>query len=256
MASMADRIREHTRTHHIEPARQAGKPTVEVRAGDVHKQLGLKSRFPAVCSALASGKFLRASGLRVLAREGPRQSTTTLFRYAVGKCGTPGNIEPASTASSTPTVAAPAGVAALDIDGANPLFLVSCVKSKLRTSAKAEDLYTSAWFRLARAAVEKTGSPWRILSAQHGLLAPETRIRPYEKTLNKMRVAERRAWAASVRDDLAAIIGDFDTVVIFAGQRYREFLEPWLRDRADVRVPMSGLRQGEQLAWLKACLDG
>ena len=119
------------------------------------------------------------------------------------------------------------------------------------------DLYTSTWFRKARAYVEKTGCQWRILSAQYGLVHPEDAIRPYERTLNTMRVAERRAWADRVLVQLRPCLEGVDSVVFFAGQRYREFLEPALRKRElAVRVPMRGLRNGQQLAWLDACLHG
>ena len=48
-----------------------------------------------------------------------------------------------------------------------------------------------------------------------------------------------------------------DTVVFFAGERYREFLEPGLREwGVAVAVPMLGLSQGRQLAWLDDCLHG
>ena len=118
------------------------------------------------------------------------------------------------------------------------------------------DLYTSAWFRKTRACVEKTGCPWRILSAKYGLVHPEKEIWPYEKTLNTMRVKERRAWAERVLASLGPCLNGVDTVVFFAGRRYREFLEPELRKRGlAVRVPMRGLRQGQQLAWL-TCLHG
>ena len=137
------------------------------------------------------------------------------------------------------------------------LFLVSCVKTKGPVKAAAMDLYTSAWFRKARACVEKTGSPWRILSAQYGLVHPEEEIWPYEKTLNTMRVKERRAWAERVLAGLWPCLDGVDTVVFFAGQRYREFLEQKLRERGlAVCVPMSSLRFGPQLAWLKAFLHG
>ena len=137
------------------------------------------------------------------------------------------------------------------------LFLVSCVKTKGVGSAAAMDLYTSNWFRKARACVEKTGCPWRILSAKYGLVHPEEKILPYEKTLKTMRVKERRAWAERVLDGLGPCLDGVDTVVFFAGQRYREFLEPKLRERGlAVCVPMSGLRFGPQLAWLKAFLHG
>ena len=137
------------------------------------------------------------------------------------------------------------------------LFLVSCVKTKGEIPAPAMDLYTSNWFRKARACVEKTGCPWRILSAQYGLVPPEEKIRPYQKTLNTMRVDERRVWAKRVLAGLGPCLDGVDTVVFLAGQRYREFLEPALGERGlAVRVPMSGLRQGQQLAWLDACLHG
>ena len=58
------------------------------------------------------------------------------------------------------------------------LFLISCVKTKGAMPASAMDLYTSNWFRKARACVETTGCPWRILSAQYGLVHPEQKIGP------------------------------------------------------------------------------
>ena len=105
--------------------------------------------------------------------------------------------------------------------------------------------------------MEKTGCPWRILSAEYGLVHPEEEIEPYEKTLNTMRVAERHTWAGHVLAGLEPCLDGVDTVVFLAGQRYREFLEPALRDQGyTVRVPMTGLPQGKQLAWLNDCLRG
>ena len=136
------------------------------------------------------------------------------------------------------------------------LYLVSCVKTKSPEPAPAKDLYTSAWFRKARAYVEKTARPWRILSAQYGLVHPERVIRPYEQTLKTMPVGERRAWAETVLVELEASLADVDTVIFLAGQAYREFLAPALRDRGlTVHVPMAGLSQGRQLSWLSAQPD-
>ena len=137
------------------------------------------------------------------------------------------------------------------------LFLVSCVKTKRAMPTAAMDLYTSIWFQKARACVEKTGCTWRILSAEYGLVHPDEEIGPYEKTLNTMRIADRRTWAARVLAGLRPCLDGVDTVVFLAGRRYREFLEPTLRDQGLlVHVPMSSLRQGEQLAWLDDCLRG
>ena len=131
------------------------------------------------------------------------------------------------------------------------LCLVSCVWTKQSHQTLARDLYVSVWFAKVRKLVEAQGWPWFILSAKHGLVHPDKEIAPYEKTLNTMRVAERRAWASDVMQALDCHLDGLQTVVVFAGQRYREFLVPELCKRGvRVEVPMEGLKIGEQLAWL------
>ena len=135
-------------------------------------------------------------------------------------------------------------------------YLVSCVRLKGPTPAAAKDLYISDWFRKARAYVEKTGAPWSVLSAKHGLLHPDTVIEPYDKTLRTMPIDQRRAWAQTVLADIENSIGDAESIVLLTTRRYREFLEPALRERGfSVQVPLKGLRIGEQLAWLKRQLN-
>ena len=129
--------------------------------------------------------------------------------------------------------------------------LVSCVKEKRATRARARDLYVSPWFRKARAYVEGTGRSWRILSARYGLLGPEKVVRPYDRELEALPREERRAWAKRVLTALQADFPDVATVELLAGRRYREFLQPDLEALGVVvRVPMAGLRIGEQMAWL------
>ena len=131
------------------------------------------------------------------------------------------------------------------------LYLVSCVSKKKDKACPAKDLYISDWFRKARTYVESTGHPWFILSAEYGLVNPETVIEPYERTLNKMPVRERRAWAGQVIAQLRGELGGVDRIVILAGARYREFIMPALTESvAEVEVPLEGLRIGEQLSWL------
>jgi hypothetical protein len=141
--------------------------------------------------------------------------------------------------------------ASLDLKDA--LVLVSCVSQKLSEPAPARLLYRSQWFIKVRTLVETQKADWLILSALYGVVAPDTNIAPYEKTLNSAGVAERRAWAVNVRRQLAPSLLGRQRVVIFAGQRYREFLVPaLLSDGYEVDVPMANLRIGEQLAWLTA----
>jgi len=133
----------------------------------------------------------------------------------------------------------------------NACYLVSCVGQKLESAAKAKDLYVSDWFTKARRYVERACSPWFILSAEYGLVDPESTISPYEKTLNTMGIAARREWAKRVVAQMKLELPSCYEIVVFAGARYREFLMDYLKGRARrVRVPLEGLRIGEQLSWL------
>ncbi|MBI3507094.1 MAG: hypothetical protein HY059_19840 [Proteobacteria bacterium] len=133
------------------------------------------------------------------------------------------------------------------------LVLVSCVGRKLAEPAPARLLYQSAWFIKVRMLVDTRSADWLILSALYGVVAPDACIAPYDKTLNTASQAERRIWAGNVHRQLASRLTSRPRIVIFAGKRYREFLEPALRnDGCEVDVPMSNLRIGEQLAWLAA----
>lgn len=131
------------------------------------------------------------------------------------------------------------------------VFLVSCVKTKSLTPKPAEEFYTSDWFSKARRYVESTGSRWFVLSAKYGLVAPDTVLEPYEKTLKTMPVADRRRWAKGVFEDLLKVAPDLEAVTFLAGVTYREFLAGHLSQRGvAIEVPMEGLAFGQQLAWL------
>lgn len=133
------------------------------------------------------------------------------------------------------------------------LHLVSCVKSKLHHAAPARDLYVSTWFRLARAYVEAHGGWWLILSAEHGLLHPDDVVAPYQRTLLRMSVGERRGWADRVISEMRRILPSrLRTVVVLAGARYREFLMDELQLRSQqVLVPLERQGIGQQMRTLK-----
>ncbi|MFC4594099.1 AAA family ATPase [Sphingobium tyrosinilyticum] len=79
--SQADRIRAFVLRQIVEPARRAGEHRFAVRAGDVHKQMGLQDAMPAVCSAIGSRKFQALAAVRLVRREGPENSSTTAFTF-------------------------------------------------------------------------------------------------------------------------------------------------------------------------------
>lgn len=130
-----------------------------------------------------------------------------------------------------------------------PVYLVACVAAKLDHAAEARDLYISPWFRKARAYVERTGSPWYILSAKHGLLDPGAVIQPYDMTLGALGAPARRLWGVRVVDELARVVDAAAPLIVLAGRSYRDPLWPHIAQRAT--APMEGLAIGEQLAWLK-----
>ena len=135
------------------------------------------------------------------------------------------------------------------------LYLVACVKLKRDAPMHARELYSSPWFRRARACVERTGRPWAILSAKHGLVWPDQTIAPYEQTLAGMPVLQRRRWADRVFTSLIPHLRGVRTIGMLAGATYRGLLAPKLREQhIDVYVPMAGLTQGMQLRWLNQSL--
>jgi hypothetical protein len=135
-----------------------------------------------------------------------------------------------------------------------PIYFVSCVGQKLNNAVAAKDLYQSDWFLKARSYIESVNPPrWYILSAKYGLLDSNQIIEPYNKTLNTMKIQDRRLWAKRVLFQLN-FFDVFDvsmSIVFLAGKRYREFLIPPLeRMGCHIDVPMKGLGIGKQLRWL------
>jgi hypothetical protein len=134
------------------------------------------------------------------------------------------------------------------------IALVACAKRKRGAAAPAGDLYISHLFQGLRRYAEAHADRWYILSAEHGVLDPEKAAHPYERTLNGMPRQERAAWAARVNEQLTRLIPSGAEIILLAGKRYREGIEPFLREKGfGVWVPFAGMRIGEQLQRLKGC---
>jgi hypothetical protein len=78
-------IREYIRTRYLEPARQRRETLVTVRAGDVHRELGLRNRVPNVCQVMESRLLEKEAGVKVSSKQGPPsgRGTTLTVTYAV-----------------------------------------------------------------------------------------------------------------------------------------------------------------------------
>ncbi len=248
--TQADDIRRFVLETYVDPVRRRGQQAVAVRAGDVHRDLGLTNAFAAVCSAIGSNKFKEMAGATLQSRTGPANGANVYFTFHL--TGAPATTPP----ELCRPVAAPGPSSVLhgtvpDLRGA--LVLIACVKSKLPHAAVARTLYTSAWFQKTRDLVEASGARWFILSSRFGLVDPAATIETYDFTLNTLGVAERRTWASRVMAQLSPHLVQFSRIVMFAGERYREFLVGPLRARGiTVDIPMANLTRGEQLGWLSA----
>jgi hypothetical protein len=116
--------------------------------------------------------------------------------------------------------------------------VVQCGMTKATTRQPARLLYQGQPFRMARAALERTGRPWLVLSARHGLVHPEELLDPYEQPLRSVH-------------DLARII---------AAQDHPEHVESWCSGRYDkalrragiqVTNPLAGVGIGDRYTWWK-----
>lgn len=83
--SVTSAVRDYVRDRYVKPAVRAGKRSVRVRVGDVHREMKLNNRVPLVCQALTSKKFLEENSLRIVHRTGPAsgQSTSVTLTYEI-----------------------------------------------------------------------------------------------------------------------------------------------------------------------------
>lgn len=131
-------------------------------------------------------------------------------------------------------------------------LLVTCVKTKADRPAAAKDLYQSELFRRQRSYAEQSGVPWFILSAEHGLVAPDEWLAPYERYLPDTPRSFRAAWGQWVVERLKLLVGDLRgwTVEVHASADYAGAIRAPL-DAAGAQMvePLQGLGFGPRLAW-------
>ncbi len=91
---VSERVRQCVLQKYVAPARSRGERTVEVVSGDVHRELGLKSRVPQVCDAMRSKKLLERHGLRARVLAAPPSGQGTTLRIAYDFVDTPASQHP------------------------------------------------------------------------------------------------------------------------------------------------------------------
>jgi hypothetical protein len=85
IGSQAEQIRHHLQMEYFSPARRRGERFVTVRAGDVHRELGLRNRVPNVCQVMESRILEREAGVKVSSKQAPPKGrgTTLTITYTI-----------------------------------------------------------------------------------------------------------------------------------------------------------------------------
>lgn len=157
-------------------------------------------------------------------------------------------------AVAAPRVALPASDPVVPTTGGleGPIHLVGCVKTKRSEPAPAQDLYISDLFKKRRAYVQSAGGRWFILSAQHGLVAPDDVLEPYDMALKEQPAQYRERWGRQVVEALLERLGSLEGRLfeVHAGATYADALrQPLTAAGGRLVLPLAGLAQGQQLSW-------
>lgn len=99
----AERIRLCALNYYIEPARERRDARVSIRVGNLHEELGLNRAWPNICQALSGPKFQTLANVPPPSREGPDQSTSTTFTYALDSEKDSQPMENAGPSANNPT---------------------------------------------------------------------------------------------------------------------------------------------------------
>jgi len=136
------------------------------------------------------------------------------------------------------------------------IVLLMCGKNKLSQKAKAKDLYTSPRFQksiqYAKTLTDYTNI--YVLSAKHGLLGLEQEIDPYDQSLYKMSVQNKKAWADMVIKSLSNISNlKEDKYIFLTDDDYNKELLPFL---SNIELPLKSIPQEEHITFFNDIIAG
>ncbi len=108
-----EQTKSHVISTYIMPARLKGEETVQIRVGNVQKELGWTNRTPSVFSTLSSKEFQREAGVELIEKRGgpPSGGPSTTWQFVFRVLGSGGAAEPVAVAKKQ--VANGAGLEAL-----------------------------------------------------------------------------------------------------------------------------------------------
>jgi len=93
--------KKHVISAYVNPARKKGEKTVQVRVGNVQKELGWSNRTPSVFSTLLSKDFQREAGVALIEKTGgpPSGGPSTTWQFVYRVLEGSGQAAPAAKAS-------------------------------------------------------------------------------------------------------------------------------------------------------------
>lgn len=126
------------------------------------------------------------------------------------------------------------------------IFLLGCSQKKASVPTQAEHLYQGDYFKKALKYVRHQDGDILILSAQHHVLSLCDTVAPYNRTLKKMCVKDRKEWASIVQKQLIEKGYDLqnDHFVFLTGKDYYTHLIPYI---SHCQVIGEGLSIGKKL---------
>lgn len=80
---LSDEIRKHVKSRFIIPARLKKESRVIITALDIAKGMNLDSRYPMICLAIDTKKFLDFARVELIRREGPGQGAKAKWTFKV-----------------------------------------------------------------------------------------------------------------------------------------------------------------------------
>ena len=135
---------------------------------------------------------------------------------------------------------------AMSVGTVHKVGLVACSSQKRDAKSMAFMLYTSDLFRKARDYCQRRYDQWFILSAKHGLVKPNTWLKPYD---HKLTAADGSAWAEMALGQIKQQFAGRSNVLYYAHAGLL-YTSPLLSSIPMI-FPMKGLGIGQQLSYYK-----
>jgi len=121
------------------------------------------------------------------------------------------------------------------------LVITGCTKEKLRydnlTKLPAKKMYQGRLFKTVKEFSDAMGYDYVIISAKYGLVFPNDIIKGYEKVLQTKE--DIKNIQSLVEEKLKPILGNYDKILVIAGEKYRKVLQ-YLWDERFIIVRSKG----------------